>query len=228
MKPDLPAYGELVRAYLKRGRFERVEMTLHEALSAVVETDKIYAMLGVVYLQTGRPEDGARVLSEGVRRHCADPMLHLLLGAFLLETRRFVDAVPVLRRALELDPRNALGALFLMSALYALQRWPEAAEAGARAVALGAGGDAPLAALAYAYERVGRIEEAVATTRRALEAAPERVEHRVALARQCLALGEEQEAREALELILARAESSELQAEARCKLDELRGGPRAA
>jgi tetratricopeptide (TPR) repeat protein len=89
-----------------------------------------------------------------------------LAGVLLAESGRAGDAVACFRRAVELDPDNARFAANLGGALARLQRWPEAADAYGRALAI-----APSAATALklgsALRRTGRLDEALAAFERA-------------------------------------------------------------
>lgn len=196
-----PILAELARVRLLAGRASEAVAPALEAADGGRGRDPRYYLLATsARLRAGQASEAERDLARWQREHADAPLLRVSLGLLYESTGRQPLAEREYRAALERDP----GCEEALSGLVKLAFERNDAQAALRAVrGSRTAGAAPKLWEAQALRRLGRLEEAEAPLRAALEAEPD---HAVALAELgalCAARGDYTEARRLLGRALA-------------------------
>jgi tetratricopeptide (TPR) repeat protein len=162
-------------AHLEResGNLENAIAALRQAFALNPEEPTALTLLATYLIQAGREEEAVAVTEP--HTGLAEPDVEVLLtrGLALARLRRPEEALAVFRRARQVDPANAmvpvyLGTFYLMGGQRA-----EAREAYERALAMNPRVARAHSSLAIMAAEEGRIDEALAHWRRAVEADPQ-------------------------------------------------------
>lgn len=137
---------------------------------------------------------------QAVRRNPRDANAHALLGLALLKELQLEEGVSALQRGLELDPKLRGVHGVLAGALFDLGRYEAAVDCYRKALRFQQAVDLHQN-LGTALLRLGRLEEAEPSLRRAAELAPADVETQLGLVTVLLALGRHEDAREIMQLV---------------------------
>ncbi len=170
-----------------------------------------------------------RAIAEGKRAIELDPLSSICnadLGLIYFDARRYDEVIAQMRKTIEIDPRFYIAHYYLAYAFQLKGQLPEAIAEYQEAVELD---DDPtaLALLGQAYARVGQRDEAQKIVARLTEEAKSRYVPAFSFALMFLALGEKDEAMDALERVYREGAGNDLYTiKIDPMLDDLRGNPR--
>lgn len=157
-------------------RIEGDEVGAIDAFRRAIELEPTllgaYVELGVALFATGRPDSAAEVLRQGLARAPDIPWFMAAIGEAFRAGGYIDDAVELLREAVRRAPESGPAEVALADALSGRAELPEALEAVDRAVAAGMRTPASLRRMSRIYADLGRLREAEALLRRALELKP--------------------------------------------------------
>jgi uncharacterized protein (TIGR02466 family) len=161
---------EAARGALEQGRPQEAVNLLAAVLQAEPRNPPSHHLLGLALMQLGDVEGAERALRASISFDKKKPAVYVGLSEALQRRGQAAEAEKVLRAALAVDRRHRGTVLALSQLLMALGRPAEALQVTAP---LAVAADAPYAVLdlhAEALQRLGRLEEAVAMSQRAIAA----------------------------------------------------------
>lgn len=162
------ALGEL---YTATGRYDEAESAYLKALA--IDPNSVVALTGVgeVYLLLERPELAEERFRQAIGLHPGDGSAYNSLGYFLYRSGRYAEAAQQYEYVVALDENNAGGWTNLGSANLMAGDFAAAIPAFQRAGEIAPGALAH-SNLGLLYYYLGRLDEAIAEHRRAVELAP--------------------------------------------------------
>jgi tetratricopeptide (TPR) repeat protein len=167
---DLDAVMALVRLWIDRHQFERVQDLLARKLESGAHRSELYLLLGMFYREAGAWMEALRAFEGASAAASTSPQPHFLIGAQLERLHQEAAARDELRRAIALDPRHAdaLNYLGYMDAEDGVNL-DEAKVLIQRALEVEPDNGAYLDSLGWVYFRMGDMTNALAQLRRAAE-----------------------------------------------------------
>lgn len=224
-QPDNASAHNLAGVLLLRAeQAEDARTAFRKAAEVQVDWNVPYANLGLSLAAEGRFEDGIEAFNTGLQHIPNDPVLLSALAQAYEGSGQIDSAIAAYHRVLESDPDNAR-AINNLAALLADARADDPAALGkAHALALRLADSeqaAHLDTLGWVQYRLGRYEEARLNLMRAHQLLPDNPVVAYHLGLVLDALGEENEAREALERAIAGGADFPGFADARARLDAM-------
>ena len=159
-------------ADLARGDAASARVRLEGALALAPNHPQVLRLAAITALQQGRAIDAQGMLRRALSRAPLDPLLHTNLGSALRATGDAAGALAAFERACALAPDLAAAWYNLGKACRALQLTQRACESLQRAVALAPAHATARVLLGDTLKTLGRIDEAHAAWRGALEVDP--------------------------------------------------------
>ena len=168
-REKLAQAGELHR----QGQLAQAEAHYLELLQADGNDSGALYGLGVLRHQQGETLAALNLVRRAVELRPMDVEAHITLGSVYRQLGSIAGAAEAYNRAIELRPDHPEASRHAAPVLEGLKRLQDAAEAHRRASEQEPGNAEPLYALASSYLEMGRVEETIATLRKALEIRPE-------------------------------------------------------
>jgi Flp pilus assembly protein TadD len=163
------SYGSALAA---TGRLAEAVAQYRKATALATDYPEAHNNLASALVQSGRKDEAAREFEKALALRPDFAEAHSGLGGLLAQTGKVNEAIPHLQKAVELGPQNAMARTNLCLALSMAGRAQEAVPHAEQAVALtNAENPLVLDLLGRLYAQTGRLPEAVATTRQALDIA---------------------------------------------------------
>ena len=165
---DVAALTAVGRAHTAAGEYDRAIEALQRAVSQAPQYGGAVQALGEALTRSGRIDEGRDQLQDAARllilsvdeqRRLRNAQLRIDEADIRMREGRYDEAIVLWQRAIELEDMNAAMYLDLGKALAAAKRYPEAATAIEKAIALNAAPDAHLR-LAEVYTALGRVDDA--------------------------------------------------------------------
>lgn len=158
-------------------RLKRNEEALPHFRQVIALNPKLpdaYLMLGLTLLQASRHEDAVAVFREGLQRNPDSADFHFNLGTAYDKLGRFDELVSEMQEAIRLDPGHA-DALNYLGYTFAERdmRLEEAAGLIQRALVIKPQNGYYLDSLAWAYFKMGRLQEALEEMKQAVAVVPD-------------------------------------------------------
>ena len=158
-------------------RLKRTEEALPHFRQVIVLNPKLpdaYQMLGLTLLQASRHDEAAAVFREGLQQNPDSADFHFNLGTAYDKLGRFDELVDEMQEAIRLDPKHA-DALNYLGYTFAERdmRLEEAVGLIQRALVVKPQNGYYLDSLAWAYFKMGRLQDALEEMRRAVAAVPD-------------------------------------------------------
>ena len=173
IKPsDQPALINLTVAYLRSGKLELAAECGEEAARLLPPSIDAMINYGTVLHEMGRYRDALVPLEIAQRMNPRSTVVCNLLGACLLKAGDVPAAVSAFESATNVAPTDSEGWRNLAAALNAMSEHARASECANKAIALSLDSSNALAAQGAAEFEMGKIEESVATYKRAAELNP--------------------------------------------------------
>ncbi len=180
INPELAdAHYNLGAVFDQRGQFDKAIPHFEKALEIDPDFAEAHSALGALFFKQGRFEKAVSHFEEALRIRPNDAGVSCKLAALFVRQNNFAAAVRQYGQALRINPdlveaQNNLAWLLATCPDAAFRNGPRAVELARSADRLSGGNRAPvLDTLAAAYAETGQYPEAVATARRALDAAKE-------------------------------------------------------
>jgi tetratricopeptide (TPR) repeat protein len=174
LSPDFAeAYNNLGNALARMGSVDEAVARYRKALELDPEYAKAHSNLGVALSRMGKPDEAIPHLEKAIEAKPDDAEVHTNLGLSLAMVGRFDEGIPHLEKALAAQP-DFENEFNLARVLAAQGRFPAAIPHFEQAVKL-SGGRNPMVLdlLGGAYAEVGKLEQALEITERALRIAGE-------------------------------------------------------
>ncbi len=169
---NAPALGNLTAAYLRNRQFELALEWGQRALRADPTSADALINIGTTLHEMGRFEEAASFLTQARDLSPNSALVCNLLGSCLLNTGDARSAAAVFEAATIAAPGDADGWANLSAALNAISEHEAALHAANRSIELRADSSSALAAQAASLLELGRVDEAIASYRDAVNHSP--------------------------------------------------------
>jgi tetratricopeptide (TPR) repeat protein len=163
-RPDAaPSHFEKAERLLKESKFVEAIAEYQSSLEDYPENEAAYFGMALAQTQVGLTKEAAASYEAALK---INPQLweaETNWGMLLMGLESFEQALTRFQRALELNPKSFQSAFLAAKALRSLGRWPEAADAGLKALALAENDGTKFevhASLAEIYLKSGSVAEA--------------------------------------------------------------------
>lgn len=183
--------GEL---WLERGRPDKAEPELRQALALDPDSGELKADLARCLLQLERNDEALHFAREAVGDEPDWVYPRFILGAVLLAAGDHEGALRVSREALALDPDYPGSYSVLASAFARQKKWDESLEISERALEIDPENEQALNARGFALTQLGRRDEAAEGLQASLRRDPENPETHMYLGWNALQKGDGEEA----------------------------------
>jgi len=169
---DAKAHSNLGAALAESGRGEEAIAECQKALQLSPQEAEANANLAIALAKTGRLDDAITYFQKALALEPDSAEIHADLAGALLDKGRLDEAIPHFEKALASNPNSTQLHYYLGRLLATRGRFQEAIPHLEKAAG---GGDAQAGGmLAAAYAQVGRLNDAIAAARKALQIAEER------------------------------------------------------
>ncbi len=208
------------------GDIARQTMQLAEAIHAYEQamerrpSEEVVARLYMAYNEAQRRADAAKLEASWLAKSPASSRFLFMLGEQALQRSDYTQAQSYFQRVLELQPNNAL-ALNNLAWLLNKAGKPDALSMAEKALALAPERAEILDTAAEIHASQKQWAKAIELQKRALAQQPEQAIYRLHLSQYLVAAGEKSQAREQLDILLARGQSMPQFAEAKRMRDAL-------
>jgi Flp pilus assembly protein TadD len=187
---NFKAHGNLGVALARSGRFAEAIPALEKAVSLDPDDARTRSALGGALVNLGRLDDAMAHLRRALEINPDDTDAHNNLGGILARAGKFDESIPHFEKALAAEPNSVAVRYNLGRALAAKGSFNEGIPHVEKAAEL-SGWQEPviLDRLSAIYAEAGRLPEAIATARRALDLAVRRGDRQLAAAMQARIAG---------------------------------------
>ncbi len=162
-------YGSLGNRKAMYEAFEKAKAYSEKA----TEKERLYIEAGYAGTVERNPEKRLRILNEIVKKYPQEKRAHLLLGNYFFSRRMFSEAIKEYDKVLELDPNYGMAINQLAYAYMSMENYEKAEEYIKRYAAAFPKEANPLDSLAELYLKMGKLDEAIAKYKEALDVKPD-------------------------------------------------------
>lgn len=190
------AYNGIGRIRYHTGPPEKAIEAYQRAIDLNRHYIDAYYGLGILYLaQLGDFEAGLKTFQYGLEQNPDNAFLITSLGNTYARMGRFDEAIACLQQAVQIEPDNSYAFGWLSIVYLHLKRYDNVISSCQREIEIGDAHDARRL-LGYAYDMLGRHDEAIVQLERSVELEPRDYEARGALAKVYRTVGRQQDAQE--------------------------------